>query len=208
MWTLHTSTQLLTLPMRWRVRLHFLAMYLLSCSYTVRRDQAFCMASLRDNRQFVLSPPPEACLQSTVFSLRKPLRFCGIHPPKEDEAWYGDGRENTDRASGFDWGLCLCAPLSPGAVIDADIGIAQQIPQNHCSLTGAGTYGAVGDDAAFRVDTMVMEQSPQLCRALECAISSMQQVDVQMDSSRDVARTTGTCRGTRWPESLPDEFCL
>src|SRR5215472_2337225 len=74
-------------------------------------------------------------------------------------------------ASGLDGSLGPRAPLGPGAVVDAHVGIAQQIVQDQRGLTGPGADGAVGDDAALRHYATVQKELPQPLRALEGALS-------------------------------------
>src|SRR5260370_27298262 len=109
-------------------------------------------------------------------------------------------------ASDLEWGLRPGAPFSPGAVVNADVGIPQQIPQDQRCLARPVAYGAVGDDTALADHSAVLEELPQLCRVLEGAAGRAQQVDVQMHGAGDVARATGAFRGARWPEPLPGEF--
>src|SRR5260221_6942853 len=112
------------------------------------------------------------------------------------------------RASGPDWGLHPCTPFSPGAVVNAGVGIPQQIPQDQRCLARPDAYGAVGDDAALGDHSAVLEELPQLCRVLECAVGCAQKVGVQMHGAGDVARATCACRGARWPEALSGEFSV
>src|SRR5713226_2716983 len=64
------------------------------------------------------------------------------------------------RASDLDWGLHPCTPFSPGAVVHADAGIAQEIPQDQRCLARPVADGAVGDDAALGDHSAVLEEQP------------------------------------------------
>src|SRR5260370_7336916 len=79
-------------------------------------------------------------------------------------------------ASGLDWGLRPCAPFSPGAVVNADVGIPQEIPQDQRCLARPDTYGTVGDDAALGDHSAVLKKLTHLSLVLEGPVRCPQTV--------------------------------
>src|SRR5258708_9349185 len=110
------------------------------------------------------------------------------------------------RASGPDWGLHPCTPFSPGAVVNAGVGIPQQISQDQRSLAPPDAYGAVGDDAALGDHAAVLEELPHLCRVLGGAVGPAPQAGVQLHDAGDVATTTLGGRSGRSPEAISGQF--
>src|SRR5260370_4495391 len=82
------------------------------------------------------------------------------------------------------------------------------MPQDQRCLARPDAYGAVGDDAALGDHSVVLEELPQLCRVLECAVGCAQKVGVQMHGAGDVPRATSACRRAPWPEALSCEFTV
>src|SRR5260370_22822041 len=62
------------------------------------------------------------------------------------------------------------------------------MPQDQRCLARPDAYGAVGDDAALGDHSVVLEELPQLCRVLECAVGCAQKVGVQMHGAGDECR--------------------
>src|SRR5688500_6447948 len=58
-------------------------------------------------------------------------------------------------------------PLGPGAVVVADLGVAEQLVQHEPGVAGALADAAVGDDVLVRRDALALVERAQLVGRLE-----------------------------------------
>src|SRR5438552_2951999 len=70
----------------------------------------------------------------------------------------------------FDRGTHQAAPLGPGSVVFADVGVAEQLGQNEPGMGRKPSSHAVGDNFSVGEDAQALDKGPQLIGGSERSI--------------------------------------
>src|SRR5215472_9559614 len=87
----------------------------------------------------------------------------------------------------LDWNTDRAAPLRPGAVVVADVGVAEELVENEPGVSGALTDAAVGDHFAVTGDSLAGVDLPQVGLVFEGAVLLYRGGPGDVGSGRDVA---------------------
>src|SRR3990170_6916146 len=83
------------------------------------------------------------------------------------------------------------APLGPGAVVVADLGVSQQVLEDEPGVGGALTDAAVGDDLLVGGDALALIEGPQFVDGLEGAVLAYGLAPGDVLGARNVAHALG-----------------